>query len=409
MNKALFFFLFFLSSWSPTNSNMDDIHLNSPVRTLPSPATERSSLPYLFSTGQKLYLSWVEKQDDKLTLLKYSELRNGMWQPSKEIHRGTDWFVNWADFPAISENQGNLITHILKSSAPDVYAYDVRLNLKPQSSSTWKTDLPLHTDGTPTEHGFVSIQPFEDQFFINWLDGRQMMSQNHGAAHGAMSLRGAFVSPSGEVSGEKILDHRTCDCCQTSAAITANGPVVVFRDRSETEIRDISIVRWVNGQWTLPQSVYADNWQINGCPVNGPKAAALGNDLAVAWFTMAGGKPKVQMAFSEDNGVHFDSPLVLSESHVMGRVDIAYVGQKTVVVSWMEQIDDNAIIRVMRVSKDGQRSIPIDIEKTSAARVSGFPQMEVLNDKLYFAWTDYANDIEQVKTSFVPLTSFELP
>lgn len=159
----------------------------------------------------------------------------------------------------------------------------------------------------------------------------------------------------------------------------------------------------------MPQPVYADHWQINGCPVNGPKAAALGNDLAVAWFTMAGGKPKVQMAFSEDNGANFDTQLVLSESHVMGRVDIAYVGQKTVVVSWMEQIDDNAIIRVMRVSKDGQRSIPIDIEKTSAARVSGFPQMEVLNDKLYFAWTDYANDIEQVKTSFVPLTSFELP
>jgi len=41
------------------------------------------------------------------------------------------------------------------------------------------------------------------------------------------------------------LDTRVCECCQTSVAMTAEGPVVVYGDCSEAEkeIRDISIVR----------------------------------------------------------------------------------------------------------------------------------------------------------------------
>ena len=51
--------------------------------------------------------------------------------------------------------------------------------------------------------------------------------------------------------------------------MTADGPVVVYRDRSEQEIRDISIVRLHDGKWSQPSSVFEDNWKINGCPVNG--------------------------------------------------------------------------------------------------------------------------------------------
>ena len=107
-----------------------------------------------------------------------------------------------------------------------------------------------------------------------------------------MTLRAAIVSERGEVSKDILLDNRSCDCCQTTAAITTNGPVVIYRDRSEEEIRDISIVRQVEGKWTAPKVIHSDNWQINGCPVNGPKVASLGNNLAVAWFTAAGDQPK---------------------------------------------------------------------------------------------------------------------
>ena len=68
--------------------------------------------------------------------------------------------------------------------------------------------------------------------------------------------------------------------------MTAEGPVVVYRDRSEAEkeIRDISIVRLKGKKWSAPRPVFQDGWRLNGCPVNGPAVAAAGRRVAVAWF-----------------------------------------------------------------------------------------------------------------------------
>ena len=156
----------------------------------------------------------------------------------------------------------------------------------------WKTDLALHTDDTPTEHGFVSIVPYRNNFFVNWLDGRHT-DENEEGERGAMTLRGVIVTTTGKLIEEYELDDKTCDCCQTTSAITDNGPVVIYRDRSDDEIRDISIVRQVEGEWTAPKVIHEDDWQIKGCPVNGPKVDVLSNSLVVAWFTAAENKQKV--------------------------------------------------------------------------------------------------------------------
>ena len=58
-----------------------------------------------------------------------------------------------------------------------------------------------------------------------------------------------------------ILDQRVCDCCQTSVAKTQDGPVAIYRDRSEEEIRDIYMVRIVIHLRPVPKPVFADNWQ----------------------------------------------------------------------------------------------------------------------------------------------------
>ncbi len=71
-----------------------------------------------------------------------------------------------------------------------------------------------------------------------------------------MTIRGAIIDKQGNKSGEWELDNRVCDCCQTSTAITANGPIVVYRDRSDEEIRDISIVRLINEQLDITQTYF---------------------------------------------------------------------------------------------------------------------------------------------------------
>ena len=352
-------------------------------------------------------MSWVEKVDDSTTQLKYAQLINGEWKEPQLIIQDRDWFVNWADFPAIAENDGNLISHVLKKSSSETFSYDVKLNVLPKGESQWTTDLQLHSDATKTEHGFVTSLPFkDDSFFVTWLDGRNTSGSGHDQHGGAMSIRSAEVSSKGIVSNEALLDDRTCDCCQTTASITANGAVVIYRDRSEDEFRDMSIVRFVEGEWTTPKSIYNDNWQIKGCPVNGPKSAAIANNLVVAWFTAANKEAKVKVVFSSDGGESFDEPIRIGKSNVMGRVDIALIDSENAIVSWMETIDKEARIMGVKVHKSGKIAMPVIISRLGASRKTGFPQMELVGDKVHFAWTDLSDDITTIKTAYARLDRF---
>jgi hypothetical protein len=376
------------------------------VNNIVSPAGENSSLPNLFSNKEKTLMSWVEHQGDTLASLRYAELKDGEWQTSHEILQGADWFVNWADFPMITENGGNLLSHVLKKSSKGTYSYDVKLNVLPKGSENWLTDLPLHTDGTPTEHGFVSAVPYKDgSFFVTWLDGRNT-EENQDGIRGAMTVRAAEVSAQGEVSRDTVLDARSCDCCQTTAAITSNGPVVIYRDRSEEEIRDMSIVRQVAGEWTAPKTIYSDNWLIKGCPVNGPKASSIGNSLAVAWFTAAGDLPKVNLVFSNDGGEHFAPPIRVDEADALGRVDVLLLDADTAIVSWMESKDSRAQLKAIKITRSGKKSDYKIIAELDGSRKTGFPQMELAGDRVYFAWTDVAKSSSTIKTAYVPVVQF---
>ncbi|WP_282117948.1 hypothetical protein [Maribacter aquivivus] len=377
------------------------------IEEMSSPAGDSSALPHLMSNKDVALLSWVEISNDTVATMRYSELTDGEWQEAQNICSGTDWFVNWADYPMITENNGNLWSHVLKKSTEGTYSYDVKMNVKPKGTTDWKTNVDLHTDGTPTEHGFVSIVPYNNNFFVNWLDGRNTV-ENESGERGAMTLRGGVVSTTGELLEEYELDNSTCDCCQTTSVITDNGPVVVYRNRSDDEIRDISIVRQVKGEWTAPKVIHEDDWQIKGCPVNGPKVDALGNNLVVAWFTGTSNKQKVQIAFSSDGGAEFSEPVSVAEGTIMGRVDVLWMDEDKAVVSWMEANDKTALFNAMLVHKDGTTSKKQLITTMVDSRKSGFPQMEMVEETLYFAWTEQVGAVTQVRTAKMSVDAFSI-
>ncbi|MEA1786380.1 hypothetical protein U1E44_09780 [Arenibacter sp. GZD96] len=372
------------------------------VHTLRTPAGMGSFFPSLVAHPEGAWLTWMQKTNDTVVALKYAVLKGETWESEETIVQGTDWFVNWADFPSIAIQNQNLLAHTLQKSSSGTYSYDIKLHLLPKNEEMWQINMPLHEDNTPTEHGFVTMLPYrENSFFVTWLDGRHTAQGGEHEHHGAMSLRSAEVLTTGEVIGETLLDARTCDCCQTTAAITKNGPVVLYRDRSEDEIRDISIVRWVHGAWTAPQPIYNDNWQINGCPVNGPKAAARDTNLAVAWFSAADANPTVKVVFSSDGGAHFDTPITVSEKQTIGRVDVVFIDDDTVVVSYMETGEEGAYLKAVKVPRSGTIATPMLVTKMDASRSSGFPQMELVDHRLIFAWTATDKKQPEVKMAAI--------
>lgn len=381
---------------------VSEIEITKPiVEELKSPVQGNSSLPRLYSNGKELFLSWVEEKDS-ISSLQYSVFKNDVWSPSEEIITGNDWFVNWADFPAIAENNGSILTNFLQKSADGTYTYDVKLNLFSSETNSWNKNMLLHSDGTKSEHGFVSILPYQkDSFFVTWLDGRTTVNVEREDAQ--MTLRSAIVNNTGEIINDTLLDDRVCDCCQTSAAITNNGPVVVYRDRSSEEVRDISIVRFENGKWTPPQTVFEDQWVMPGCPVNGPSVDAFGDNLAMAWFTAENDNPRVQVIFSEDNGKTFGLPIRLDNGNAIGRVDVTMISDNKAIVCWMEPQGNDTLIQLQSVDVNGTKGNIITLSKTQSERASGFPQIEILEGDLIAAWTSLVNSTPTIKVAKIAL------
>jgi hypothetical protein len=360
-----------------------------------NPSLINSSLPRLFSNGEDLLMSWIQNKDS-IASLKYSKFNGINWTAPTEIISGSDWFVNWADFPAIADNNGSILTNILKKSAEGTYTYDIHLQLYSKQKNTWKNNILLNQDGIKSEHGFVSMLPYNnDSFFVTWLDGRTLVGVSK--ENEQMTLRAAFIDAEGEISNDILLDDKTCECCNTAATMTSNGPIVAYRDRSDTEIRDISIVRLVNGNWTAPKNVYQDHWEIPGCPVNGPAIDSFNDAVALAWFTAENDNPRIQVSFSENQGETFGLQYRVDNGNAIGRVDLVMIDQNNAVVSWMEPDGIDTLIQILKVSSNGEKNMPITITKTRSERSSGFPQLEVVGDKLYVAWTSLEDKKPTIK------------
>ncbi len=408
MRAFLYFFSFFFILVSCKTETKKET--NSPpkleeatVVSISTPVTAQSSLPRLFSNDNQLFLSWVEKQDS-LSVLKYASYTQNQWSQPIEVASGTDWFVNWADFPVIAENNGNILTSLLQKSASGTYTYDISLNLYNAKTNRWKKNFLLNQDGTQSEHGFVSMIPHgDDAFLVTWLDGRNTVNVPKEKAQ--MTLRSAIVTALGEIIDDSLLDNRTCDCCNTAITQTNNGAVIVYRDRSQEEIRDIYVVRKDSTNQTDPQPVFEDNWHIPGCPVNGPAIDALENDVAVVWFTAANDNPKVQVAFSNDGGATFGLPIRIDKGNAIGRVDLVMLDKEHAAVLWMEPLGNDTVIQVVKVSASGEVFLPITITKTRSERSSGFPQMELLNDLLYIAWTSLEEKEPKVKIASLNISN----
>jgi hypothetical protein len=365
--------------------------------------------PNLTMTKEGLILSWLEPipqggkqvtEGKRAHALRVSRLRDGRWSAPVTIHSSSDFFANWADFPAVAQApDGSLTAHWLAKTGTDTYAYGIFLARSTDGGATWQPAGLLHADRLPVEHGFVSWISDRDGLRAFWLDGRET------AKGGATMLRTGLA---GKTGTEKVLDPSVCDCCQTDAAMTTDGPVVVFRDRMDKEMRDISLVRRTAGGWSQPTLVHKDDWQIPGCPVNGPAVAASGKRVAVAWFTAAEKTgQQVKVAFSEDGGQRFGPPVVVDGAQPLGRVDLQLdASSGSAIVTWMATGEKGSAVRVRRVGPKGAAGPPVTLAATSAARSAGFPRTAVSGDRLWLTWVeDLPQGPSRVRVGSLPLRS----
>jgi hypothetical protein len=370
------------------------------LQPIAPPAQGTSSQPQLTASDRGVVLSWMEQKGD-LATLKFAELASAAWSPATTAAADKKWFISDADVPTVMRmSDGTLVAATYPLIDYQLEAYQLRLAYSKDEGKTWSKPIAPHHDKTKTQHGFASLFEMPDKSLgVVWLDGRDM-ELNKDKEAGAMDVYFASFDSSWKQTAESAVNARVCECCQTSAALTADGPIVAFRDRTQDDIRDIHVTRVEQGKWTDAVSVHDDKWKIDACPVNGPAVAARGTNVVVAWFTALDDNGKAFAAFSHDSGRTWGAPIRLDDSAALGHVDVELLDDGAAVATWVEFVNERSQFRARKVLASGERSKPVVIAGEGDARVSGYPHLTRRGSDLVFAWTESSGpDTQQVKSA----------
>ena len=383
---ALLMFLVILTLTAEPKTVRAEGNVFSAIIDIDPPSGSNAEEPSLFALEDgRIVMSWTEALDDGFAV-KVATRNGDDWSAPQTVVASESLFVNWADFPSVAAfDDGTLAAHWLQETG-DSYDYDLKIALSQDEGETWGKALTPHRDGQSVQHGFASLLPMSDNKMLAvWLDGRAYGGDE---VIDKMQLRGTVIAADGTLREDALLDVSTCSCCQTSAAITGDGTALVaYRDRTEGEIRDISLVRLVDGVWSDPVVVHKDGWEISGCPVNGPAIDTKKTSAVVAWFTQAGDIPAVKVAFSSDAGRSFEKAIRIDQGKATGRVDTILLGDGSALISWVEWTGSAEVLMVCIAQPGKGCSARQAITLNKAGGSMNFPRMVQTRDGVYIAWT----------------------
>lgn len=371
------------------------------------PGSAGSAQPRLTSDldGAPL-LSWIEPEGPG-GVLRYARFDGDAFGDPREIVRSERMLVSWADFPSVTPIIGDLwFAHWLRKR-PEGFAYDVALAISRDGGQSWSDAGQLNEDDAEAEHGFVSVIAWNERFGAFWLDGRELATASldgSGPLPGT-SLRLASFDGDGAISAREIVDSLVCDCCQPDVALTSAGPIVVYRDRTEEEIRDVVARRHVGGRWSEPVGLGHEGWHIEGCPVNGPVVGAHEDDVVAAWFTAASNQSRVRFARSTDAGASFRAAVDVDGGRALGQPAIVLDADGRALVSWWRRGGEGGIdLMLRRFERDDSAGEAMVLAHEDIGMAGDVPQLIAAGRDYVVAWTTLAdgNDIRLLRLGNLP-------
>lgn len=420
------------------------------LRTQDPPAGPNSGMAYLTkdADGQPL-LSWLEPNADAGHRLMVARWSGTGWSKAETVASGSNWFVNWADFPSVTtQPDGSLLAHWLQRNAgAGKWGYGIRIARREPTKrgefgqGRWQLKSTLNEKDPDDYAGFLHFVPSgasgrpgqsgAGAVFLSPPEASAAKPEHAaGASHGdghehRKTARFVTFGPDGQIATNEELDADVCSCCQTAVAATPTGLLVAYRDHLPGEIRDISVVRrtgrGAQAKWSAPVRLHDDGWKINGCPTEGPSLAVQGRVAAATWLTRAQERPRLQLAVSSNEGATFSKPVRVDEGNPLGRPMLTPLGKEEFALVWLEknagqpanasekgspsakpEATFGAQVRLRRILSNGQFGPSVVIANVPAARTSGFPKVIQAGATLLVVWRDSRLRMTQIALADLP-------
>jgi hypothetical protein len=211
-------------------------------------------------------------------------------------------------------------------------ATTIRVARSDDGGRTFGASRELQRGGAPGDRGWPAISVDErERLHAIWLDHRGLAEAGgsrhvHGGAVDAAEKRDgvAIAQKSGLYyagsQGEREIAKGVCYCCKTALASTPNGRIfAAWRHVFAGNIRDIAFTSSRDGGRTFAPFVRVsqDNWQLDGCPDDGPSLAVDEHGAAHLVWPAVVSEPEPHKAIfyaSTRNGRTFTPRVRVSEA-----------------------------------------------------------------------------------------------
>lgn len=212
---------------------------------------------------------------------------------------------------------------------------EIRFTVSKDGGSSWTAPTSVDTDTTKLTRGFFdAVLLANDEIAVAYLKDVKGSTK-----HEERDLRLA-ITKNGVFQAEKLIDAVVCDCCNISMVVDEAGALhMVYRDNNN-DIRDMShIVSKDNGAtFSAPKTLYADKWEIKGCPHAGATTVSVKNEQYATWFS---GTQNGQSGFRLANS----SGKLLKVLDASAKNTYLTSDDKTAVLVW-EQIAESGVSNV---------------------------------------------------------------
>jgi hypothetical protein len=286
---------------------------------------------------------------------------------------------------------------------------EIKIARSRDGGRTFSSATVLQSSGAPGDRGWhaVAVDASGAAHTI-WLDHRALAARKTGAGaheHGKMAeydgaamaqLSGLYYARVGSATEsaaatttmEGELAKGVCYCCKTAMAVTGDGSLyAAWRHVYPGNLRDIALTRSRDGGRTFsePVRVSEDQWQLNGCPDDGPALAVDAADtIHIVWLTVIGGAtPQGALFYSTTRDGQTFTPrarIPTLGSPKPSHPQIAIDSKGMVVIAWDEVIEGKRIALVRRVAG----AAPMQL---GAPQSGMYPVMANTSEGLVAAWT----------------------
>jgi len=343
-------------------------------------------------------LSWLEPKGDRTAAFRFSIWRDRRWSEPQTIASGRIFSRDQAAAPGvIGLSPRNLLAYwSQKPSTDENVTNEISLFMAASSDGGAHWTSPMLVNRAAAQPG--EDNPYASAVALDatratfvWLDGRNWRKDKR------VQLMTRTVASDGTMSEAAVLDADTCTCCSTTIVNTSRGLLAAYRGHTPENIRDISMVRAVSGGWSQPEIGHADRWHIEACPVNGPHLASDADRAALIWFTAPQEQPAVKLAFSQNGGAEFASPLRVDTGNAIGRAQIVLLPDYLGAAFWLEREAGAAKLMALNLGDGKTQGVPFELSR--GANV-GFPHAARASGGIVVAWAE-RNPTSQVRAGFL--------